>query len=72
MIKDAEFYEEFERGLVAGDRLTYDQAISIFEGLWEEAVALGVWPPEDPLEGVNVDIRIARTLNACTKSLSPH
>lgn len=71
MIKDAEYFAEFERKLAAEDRLTYDQAIAIVEGLREEAIALGVWPPADPMEGIEVDIRIARTLNACTKSLPP-
>ncbi len=71
MIKDPEYFAEFERKLVAEERFTYDQAVAIIEGLLEEAVDLGVWPPKDPMEGVEVDIRIAKTLNACTKSLSP-
>ena len=71
MIKDPEYYAEFERKLAAEERFTYDQAVAIVEGLLEEAVALGVWPPEDPMEGIEVDIRVAKTLNACTKSLSP-
>jgi hypothetical protein len=71
MIKDAEYYQEFERQLAAADRLTYDQAVAIIEGLREEAIALGIWPQQDPMEGIDIDIRVARTLNACTKSLSP-
>ena len=71
MINDPEYFAEFERRLAAGERFTYDQAVAIVEGLLEEAVALGVWPPRDPMEGVEVDIRVAKTLNACTKSLSP-
>jgi hypothetical protein len=34
----------------------------IVEALYEEAVALGVIPSENPLEGLDVDIRIARIL----------
>lgn len=71
MIRDAEYFEEFKRKLAAEERLTYEQAVAIIEGLREEAIILGVWPPEDPMEGIEVDIRVARTLNACTKNLSP-
>ena len=33
------------------------------EGMWREGMALGVLPLKDPLEGIEVDIRIARMLN---------
>jgi hypothetical protein len=35
----------------------------IVEALYREAVALGVFPPKDPLEGIEVDIRVARAVN---------
>jgi hypothetical protein len=28
-----------------------------------EAIALGVWPPSDPLEGIDVDVRVARAIH---------
>jgi hypothetical protein len=31
--------------------------------MWREGMALGVLPLKDPLEGIEVDIRIARMLN---------
>jgi len=34
-----------------------------FEALFEEAKLLGVFPLKDPLEGVDVDIRLAQVLN---------
>lgn len=44
--------------------------LRLFSGMWEEAVALGVFPMKDPLEGIEVDIRVAAILNSCLKSLS--
>lgn len=40
--------------------------LRIVEAMLEEARQLGVWPPADPLEGVDVDIRVARILNVRT------
>jgi hypothetical protein len=39
--------------------------------MWKEAVALGAFPPKDPLEGIEVDINIAKILNSCSKKTSP-
>ncbi|MEM0964022.1 MAG: hypothetical protein AAGK21_15955 [Bacteroidota bacterium] len=35
----------------------------IVEALRQEAIALGAWPPEGPLAGVETDARVARVLN---------
>jgi hypothetical protein len=32
--------------------------------MYREAVALKVFPPADPLEGIEVDIKIARIINS--------
>ena len=60
--------EEFERELVARDSLTYEQKLKIYEAMWNEAVSLGVLPPEDPMEGIEVDIKIAKTLNSVCRA----
>jgi len=39
------------------------ERLRIFEAMWKEAMLLGVLPLKDPLEGIEVDIRIARILN---------
>jgi len=38
------------------------RALAAMDALVEEARALGVWPPGDPLEGIEVDVRVARAL----------
>jgi hypothetical protein len=49
------------------EKLSFSKALALFEAMWKEGVALGVLPPKDPLEGIEVDIRIARILN-CLKN----
>lgn len=61
------FEADFISGHLFGGKLSRAAARKIFEGMWREAVALGVLPAEDPLEGIETDIRIARTLNSCSK-----
>ena len=39
----------------------------ILEALYKEAVALGVFPLKDSLEGLEVDIRIAKVINSVSK-----
>jgi hypothetical protein len=63
MIKDAKFLSEFNDELLRKERLDYAAALRIFEALWDEGRKLGVLPLKDPLEGIEVDIRIARILN---------
>ena len=71
MIKDAKYFEEWENQLIAAEPPDYQRNLRIFEAMLEEARLLGVWPPRDPLEGIEVDIRIARILNSCSKKSSP-
>ena len=52
-----------DRRLACERPVDYTQNLRIVEALRQEAVALGVWPPADPLEGIEVDIRLARILN---------
>ena len=48
---------------VRSEKLTYREALAVFEAMWREGLALGALPLKDPLEGIEVDIRIARILN---------
>lgn len=68
MIKDPELLARFERDTSKKLSLTIKQAYALLDAMWEEAVFLGVLPPADPLEGIEVDIRIAKAINSCSKS----
>ena len=71
MIKDLKILRKFERNFISDQgRLPYAQSRKLFTAMWKEGVTFGVFPPVDPLAGVEVDIRMARILNTClTKPL---
>jgi len=71
MIKNASILRKFEDDLFRSETMrSAEQSLQLFTGMWNEGVALGVLPPSDPWEGIDVDIRIAGILNSClTKSL---
>ena len=72
MIKDSKKLKTFEDNFIRNEgNLSYDQAVRIFTYMWNEAVSLGIFPPKEPLEGIEVDIKIARVLNSCLKNSSP-
>ncbi len=72
MIKHPEVFKKFEDDFIRGDgKLSFGSSIKLFAYMWNEASNLGVFPPKDPLEGIEVDIRIAKTLNSCLKKSFP-
>ncbi|MEO0559228.1 MAG: hypothetical protein AAF170_13710 [Bacteroidota bacterium] len=54
---------DLDRQLARERPVDHAQNLRIVEALRQEAIALGVWPPKDRLEGIEVDIRRARILN---------
>ncbi len=68
MIKNPDILGQFEREVTRKEELSFGRALAVFEAMWKEGVNLGVLPPKDPLEGIEVDIRIARILSTCSKS----
>ena len=67
MIKAKEF-REFELTLLRKEKTDIKRNIKILEALYEEAVALGVFPLRDPLDGLDVDLRIAKVVNSVSKA----
>jgi len=67
MVKNPKLLAMFEDKELRKERLSYKEALRIFEAMWREAVSLGIFPPKDPLEGIEDDIRLARILNSCSK-----
>lgn len=63
MIRDRDRWERFEAEWQRRTPADGEEGFRIFEMLLEHARALGVWPPADPLEGIEVDLRIARQVN---------
>ena len=63
MIKRSEILEAFEKEQIRQNKADYHENLKIFEALYREAQTLGVFPLEDPLEGIDVDIRLAKVLH---------
>lgn len=71
MIKNASILKKLEDDLSKKEGpLPYDKSLKIFEYMLKEAINLKAWPPKDPLEGIEVDIKIAKILNSCSKKSS--
>ncbi len=71
MVKNPQLLKDFEDSLIKSvGRYPLPYSLRIFEALWDEGKKLGVIPLRDPMEGIEVDIRIARILNKCLKNSS--
>ena len=68
MIKRSDILEAFEKEQIRQNKADYRENMRVFSALYQEAQALGIFPLEDPLEGIEVDIRLARALNVRTPS----
>ena len=63
MNRNYEIFEEFEQRLIAEDQTDLRQKFRLLEGLYMQARNLGVLPLQDPLDGIETDIKLARILN---------
>ncbi len=67
MLRGQEF-AAFERELTRREKPDLRRNLKIVEALFQEAVDLGVFPLKDPLEGLEVDIRVAKVINGVQKT----
>jgi hypothetical protein len=63
MIQNGHKLDELQRKLNAEENLSYQEALAIYEMLYNEAVSLGVFNSENMLDGLEVDLRIAKAIN---------
>jgi hypothetical protein len=68
MIKDKKYLQEFEKEIIRSKKADIANNLRIVEALYKEAVSLGVFPLKDPLEGIEVDIKIAKVINSVSKT----
>jgi hypothetical protein len=64
MVKNKRKLNKFYHALLRKEKLSYSQALRIYEALHKEAVSLGVINSKNILEGLETDIRVAKTINA--------
>lgn len=63
MIKNRAKTEKFFRKVIKEEKISYPQALRIYEALHREAVRLGVISSKNILKGIDVDIRIAKAIH---------
>lgn len=63
MIRNTPKLNAFYRKLIEREDIPHKQALAIYEALHREAVSLGAINSEDILDGLEVDLRIARAIN---------
>ena len=67
MIGDKLKLNEFHRKLIEEENISHKKALSIYEALHNEAVSLEAISSENILEGIEVDLRIARAINGLSR-----
>jgi hypothetical protein len=68
MIKNPHLLRAFEDDLARRTPPDHLGNLCLVEAMLDLARQLGVWPPADPLDGIEVDIRVARVLNVRSTS----
>jgi hypothetical protein len=63
MLKNAEFFEAWERDWIRSHPVDFSANLRLFEAMYLEACHFGVLPPKDPLEGLDLKINLAKALN---------
>ena len=67
MIKNSFKLAQFYRKLLGREKCSHREALRIYEALHNEAVGLNVINAETILEGIEVDVRVAKVLNSLGK-----
>ncbi len=63
MIKNPEYLKKFEDEQTANDDMTLEQKLKLLNSIYKFAVKLGTLPPDDLLEGLDNDIKVAKIIN---------
>lgn len=66
MVKNKVKLDKFYQKLIEEENISHKKALSIYEMLHREAVSLGAINSENILEGLEVDLRIAKAINGLT------
>ena len=67
MVKNKRKLHKFYLKLEAEEKLSYRQAVRIYDALHKEAVALGAISHENIWDGFEVDLRISRAINGLAR-----
>ncbi len=62
-MRDRSTWRQFEDAYARQEHLDLELRFRLLDALYEQARALGLFPPKDPLEGIEHDIRLAQAVN---------
>jgi hypothetical protein len=68
MVKQSPRLKSFEADFKRKDKPDLQRNLRLQEELYREAKALAVFPLKDPLFGIDIDIKIAKTINSVPKT----
>jgi hypothetical protein len=68
MIPDYAKFREFERRLVASEPADFDANLRMVDEMYRYARELGKFSGSDPLEGVEVNIRVAKVFRSVQRA----
>ena len=68
MIRDVEALQRFEDDLARGEKPDFARNLRLVDSLYHEAVQFGVFPRKNPMDGIEVALRIAKALNLVRKT----
>jgi hypothetical protein len=63
MIRNPKLLRSLEASLARNEPADFVRNQRIFSALYQEACSIGVLPMENPMDGIENDIRLARILN---------
>ena len=64
MINDRAYWDAWEAAGPLSEPPDHERALAIMDDFLEQALRLGVFPPSDPLEGIEQKIALAGKLHA--------
>lgn len=64
MVTNSKKLAELEKKLLEGEHLSYKKKLKLYDALFKEAVSRGIFTHENIMDGVEVNIRIAKAINS--------
>lgn len=64
MVKNQEKLQKFENELIRREKANVLKNFRLVDAMYKEAISLGIFPMKDALEGLEVDLRIAKVINS--------
>lgn len=68
MVKNTSRLRQFEDNYMRKDKPDLLRNLQLLDQLYKEAKALSVFPLQEPLSGLDIDIKIAKVINSVPKT----